>query len=58
MKAAVESATLVAPAAVLTTLRLLEADFKAVGKISDLAFEEGEEFAVKNVVLAEVEEEA
>jgi valyl-tRNA synthetase len=58
MKAAVESATLVAPAAVLTTLRLLEADFKAVGKIADLAFEEGEEFAVKNVVLAEVEEEA
>ena len=58
MKASVESATLVAPAAVLTTLRLLEADFKAVGKIADLAFEEGEEFAVKNVVLAEVEEEA
>ncbi len=58
MKASVESSTLVAPAAVLTTLRLLEADFKAVGKIADLAFEEGEEFAVKNVVLAEVEEEA
>lgn len=58
MKAAVESATLVAPADVLTTLRLLEADFKSVGKIADLAFEEGEEFAVKNVVLAEVEEEA
>ncbi|MEY4553919.1 MAG: hypothetical protein RL197_346 [Actinomycetota bacterium] len=58
MKAAVETATLVAPATVLTTLRLLEADFKAVGKIADLAFEEGEEFAVKNVVLSEVEEEA
>jgi valyl-tRNA synthetase len=58
MKAAVESATLVSPAAVLTTLRLLEADFKAVGKIADLAFEEGEAFAVENVVLAEVEEEA
>ena len=58
MKATVESATLVAPATVLTTLRLLEADFKAVGKIADLAFEQGEEFAVKNVVLAEVEEEA
>jgi valyl-tRNA synthetase len=58
MKAAVESATLVAPATVLTTLRLLEADFKAVGKIADLAFEEGEEFAVKNVVLAEAPEEA
>ncbi len=58
MKAAVESATLVSPAAVLTTLRLLEADFKAVGKIADLAFEEGEAFSVENVVLAEVEEEA
>jgi valyl-tRNA synthetase len=58
MKAAVESATLVSPAAVLTTLRLLEADFKAVGKIADLAFEEGEAFAVENVVLAEVEDEA
>ena len=56
MKAPVESATLVSPAAVLTTLRLLEADFKAVGKISDLAFEEGEEFAVTNVILGEVEE--
>ena len=56
MKAAVESATLVSPAAVLTTLRLLEADFKAVGKIADLAFEEGEEFAVKDVILSETEE--
>ncbi|MEN9608170.1 MAG: hypothetical protein RLZZ06_101, partial [Actinomycetota bacterium] len=55
MKAGVESATLVSPAAVLTTLRLFEADFKAVGKIADLAFEEGEEFAVKDVVLAEEE---
>ena len=58
MKAAVDSATLVSPAAVLTTLKLLEADSKAVGKIADLVFEEGDEFAVKNVVLAEVEEEA
>jgi valyl-tRNA synthetase len=57
MKAAVDSATLVSPAAVLTTLRLLEADFKAVGKITDLIFEEGEEFAVKNVVLSEVSDE-
>ena len=56
MKAAVESATLVSPAAVLTTLRLLEADFKAVGKISDLAFEDGEEFAVKDVILSEAPE--
>jgi valyl-tRNA synthetase len=56
MKAAVDSATLVSPAAVLTTLRLLEADFKAVGKIADLSFEEGEEFAVKDVILGEVEE--
>jgi valyl-tRNA synthetase len=56
MKAEVESATLVSPAAVLTTLRLLEADFKAVGKISDLIFEEGDEFAVKDVILSETEE--
>ncbi len=56
MKAAVESATLVSPAAVLSTLKLLAADFKAVGKIADLVFEEGDEFAVKNVVLAEVTE--
>jgi valyl-tRNA synthetase len=56
MKADVESATLVSPAAVLTTLRLLEADFKAVGKISDLIFEEGNEFAVKDVILSETEE--
>jgi valyl-tRNA synthetase len=57
MKAAVDSATLVSPAAVLTTLKLLEADFKAVGKIADLIFEEGDEFAVKNVVMSEVTEE-
>ena len=56
MKAAVESATLVSPAAVLTELRKLEADFKAVGKIETLAFEDGEEFAVKDVVLAPADE--
>ena len=56
MKATVESATLVSPATVLTELRKLEADFKAVGKIETLNFEEGEEFAVKDVVLAPVEE--
>jgi valyl-tRNA synthetase len=56
MKANVESATLVSPATVLTELRKLEADFKAVGKIETLNFEEGEEFAVKDVVLAPAEE--
>ncbi|MEY4276082.1 MAG: hypothetical protein RIS26_545 [Actinomycetota bacterium] len=56
MKAEVESATLVSPATVLTELRKLEADFKAVGKIAVLSFEEGEEFSVKDVVLAPTEE--
>jgi valyl-tRNA synthetase len=54
MKAPVESATLEGPAAVLTSLRALENDLKAVGKISDLAYAEGAEVAVTNVVLGEV----
>jgi valyl-tRNA synthetase len=58
MKAVVESATLQAPAAVLTSLRSLEADLKAVGKIQDLSYQEGEELAVVEVVLAPVEEAA
>jgi valyl-tRNA synthetase len=52
MKAPVESATLVAPAAVLSSLRLFEADLKAVGQIADLAYREGEELAVVDIVLA------
>ena len=54
MKAPVESATLEGPAAVLTSLRALENDLKAVGKISDLAYAEGADVAVTNVVLGEV----
>ena len=54
MKAPVESATLQAPAAVLTSLRVIAGDIKSVGKISDLAYSEGEEVALVDVVLAEV----
>jgi len=53
MKAPVESAVLQAPAAVLTSLRLIEGDIKAVGKIADLAYQEGELVALTDVVLAE-----
>lgn len=56
MKAAVQSATLEAPAAVLTSLRLIESDLKAIGKISDLAFAEAEDVAMVDIVLAELTE--
>ncbi|MEY4971810.1 MAG: hypothetical protein RLZZ404_736, partial [Actinomycetota bacterium] len=56
MKAAVESATIEAPAAVLTSLRLLEADLKSVGKIQSLAYAEGDEVAMTQIILAEVSE--
>ncbi len=56
MKADVESATLAAPAAVLTSLRLLESDIKSVGRITDLAYAEAEEMAMVDIVLAEVAE--
>jgi valyl-tRNA synthetase len=56
MKAAVESATIEAPASVLTSLRLLEADLKSVGKILDLAYAEGPEVAMTQIVLAEATE--
>ena len=51
MKAEVVSATLQAPASVLTSVRLFESDLKAVGRIADLAFGEAEELAVTDVVL-------
>jgi len=54
MKAPIESATLVAPAAVLTSLRGIEADLKSVGKIADLAYAEAAEVAFADVVLAEI----
>jgi valyl-tRNA synthetase len=56
MKAAVESATIEAPAAVLTSLRVLEADLKSVGKIRNLAYAEGAEVAMTQIILAEVSE--
>jgi valyl-tRNA synthetase len=54
MKAAVESAVIEAPAAVLTSLRLLESDLKSVGKIQSLSYAEGEEVAMTQIILAEV----
>ncbi|MEI6590874.1 MAG: class I tRNA ligase family protein, partial [Actinomycetes bacterium] len=56
MKAEIETATIEAPAAVLSSLRLFESDLKAVGRIRDLAYEEATEVAVSNIVLAEVAE--
>jgi valyl-tRNA synthetase len=53
MKAGVESAVIQAPSAVLSSLRLLEADLKSVGKISTLSYSEGEELAMTQIVLAE-----
>ena len=56
MKAAVESAVLEAPAAVLTSLRLLETDLKAVGRIETLGYAEGDEVAMVDVILKAIEE--
>lgn len=56
MKAPVESATLQAPAAVLTSLRAFEQDIKSVGKIETLAYAEADELALTDVVFAEVPE--
>ena len=53
MKAGVESAVIQAPSAVLSSLRLLEADLKSVGKISTLSYAEGEELAMTQIVLAD-----
>ena len=53
MKAAVESATIEAPAAVLTSLRLLESDLKSVGKIQSLTYAEGAEVAMTQIILSE-----
>jgi len=54
MKADVESAVLEAPAAVLTSLRLLESDLKSVGRIATLGYAEGDLVAMVDVILAEV----
>jgi valyl-tRNA synthetase len=51
MKAEVVSATLQAPAAVLTSVRVFESDLKAVGRIAELSYAEAAEVAVTDVVL-------
>ena len=56
MKAEVLSATMQAPAAVLTSIRVFERDLKGVGRIEDLAYAEAEDVAVVDVVLKPVEE--
>ena len=56
MKADVLSATMQAPAAVLTSIRVFERDLKGVGRISDLAYAEADEVAVVDVVLKPAEE--
>ena len=56
MKADVLSATMQAPAAVLTSIRVFERDLKGVGRISDLAYAEADEVAVIDVVLKPAEE--
>ena len=56
MKAEVLSATMKAPAAVLTSIRVFERDLKGVGRIEDLAYAEAEDVAVVDVVLKPAEE--
>ena len=53
MKAAVESAVIEAPSAVLSSLRLLESDLKSVGKIETLNYTEAEELAMTQIVLSD-----
>ena len=50
------SATMQAPAAVLTSIRVFERDLKGVGRIADLAYAEADEVAVVDVVLKPAEE--
>jgi valyl-tRNA synthetase len=51
MKAEVVSATLQAPAAALTSVRVFESDLKAVGRIAELSYAEADEIQVTDVVL-------
>jgi len=51
MKAEVTSATLQAPAAALTSVRVFESDLKAVGRIAELSYAEAAEIQVTDVVL-------
>ena len=52
-KTEVLSVTLTAPSAQLELLRRAEGDLRAVGRIAELRFDEGGEFAVTDVVLEE-----
>ena len=56
MKAPIETTVMQAPAAVLTSLRVIESDLKSVGKIKNLSYAEGEEVTMTNIALAEVAE--
>ena len=56
MKAEIESLTIAAPAADLTSIRAIENDLKSVGRIGVINFAEAEELAVLDVVLKEAED--
>ncbi|WP_375384181.1 valine--tRNA ligase [uncultured Microbacterium sp.] len=55
-KTPVSSAAIAAPPAALAALRLAEADLRAVGRIAELTFTEGDELTVTGIELAPVEE--
>mgnify|MGYP006168200835 FL=1 len=57
MKAEIDSAVISAPAEVLTSIRLLESDLRAVGKIAELGFQEGSQLEVSQVMFAEISED-
>jgi valyl-tRNA synthetase len=55
MKAEVASATLKATETEIARLKLVEADLRSVGRISNLVFATGQELELTDIVLAEVE---
>jgi valyl-tRNA synthetase len=56
MKASIQSATIKAPSEVLASLRLAAGDLRAVGKIWELSFAEGEATEATDIVFAEESE--
>jgi hypothetical protein len=56
MKASIQSATIVAPAESLQSLRLASGDLRAVGKIWELDFDEGSTVEATDIVFAEESE--
>jgi valyl-tRNA synthetase len=56
MKASIQSATIVAPAESLQSLRLASGDLRAVGKIWELDFAEGSTVEATNIIFAEESE--